>query len=537
MSSKIELIRRQIQLAYSEVEHEREDMHPYQSREMYDFFFNTPFAAGFIDMGLGKTVSALTIAVDLISSFQANRVLISAPLKVAVNTWPNEKRKWRHLAGFDHVLLREDEDDPRIAAGLREQRAVGRSCGLKGPALEKFVRRGKAEIIEKLREEIATAPASIHIINHDRLVWLCDFWRKRKQWPYQAIILDESSGFRAHDSERFKALAAVRRTKGLVNRIIELTATPKPEGYIGLWAQFYLLDLGERLGKNITAYRKKHFTHNIYRKTYDVIPGHEDEIIEKISDITLVMKAKDYLPHDEPLFLPRYVELPKKVQDLYSEMEDEFVVKVGDAEIEAVNTAALSGKLQQMASGFLYETYLEEDFETFDMRKVRKTHFLHDEKIQMLKQLIEDLDGEPLIVAFWFKASLDALVEAFPKMVVLDKEASQQDAWNARKIQLLAVHPRSAGHGLNLQKGGTDICPFDLWWPQELWIQLIGRLNRQGKIGITRVHPIIAKGTVDERVWKGAQDKGDEQEKFFRKLRRRIADRRKKIEQELRASF
>lgn len=530
MSSTIEIIRRDIQLAYADVEYERNDMHLYQSIDMYDFFMDVPFGAGFVDMGLGKTVSAWTVAVDLISSFQSNRVLIAAPLKVALNTWPDEKRKWRHLAGFDHAILREDDDDPRIAGGLRAKREAGKSLGLRGNELEKFVRQAKSAVVESVREQVALQRQSIHIINHDRLVWLCNFWRARKQWPYDTIIIDESSGFRAHDSERFIALSAIRRTPGLVKRIIELTATPKPEGYIGLWSQFYLLDLGARLGKNITAYRKNYFTHNVYRKTYDVIPGKEDEIIEKISDITLVMKAEDYLPHDKPVFIPRYIELPAKARALYEEMEEDFVVELDGQEIEAVNTAALSGKLQQMASGFLYETYLEEDFETFDMKKVRKTHYLHDEKIQMLRQLIEDLDGEPLLIAFWFKASLDALVAAFPKLVVLDKEGSQQDDWNRRKIPLMAVHPRSAGHGLNLQKGGRDICPFDLWWPQELWIQLVGRLNRQGKIGITRVHPIITKGTVDERLYKGAIEKGNEQEKFFRKLRARIAARRKQLE-------
>jgi hypothetical protein len=495
---------------FAHVELEREQMHDYQANIAVPFLKENPFSALFIDLGLGKTICSLTVISDLLADLNVKgKVLVVGPLRVMTDTWPSEIVKWRHTAAFNFTLIRVDDDDER----LREARRAGGS---------------KAETAERHRimEELAMSRATIHFINREWLVWLVNLHGPR--WPYRIVFIDESSSFKDYSTSRFKALAKVRRTPGLITRLHLLTATPAAETYEHLFAQIYLLDLGHRLGKNITHYRENYFTYNRWSMKWKLREGCEEQILDKIKDICLVMKKKDYLNLPEPMIVPRVVRLSAKQRALYDEMRTEFVVTLpGGAEIEAETAASLSSKLLQMASGVLYETYEELDWDTEDMRKVRKVHHLHDHKIEALREIVEGLDGNPVLVGYWFKSSLDRLVKAFPKATVMDKAGKCIKAWNAGKIPVLLMHPQSGGHGLNLQSGGHNMVFFDIPWSLELFLQFVGRLDRQGQTNSVLVQLLVAEGTLDEEVFAALRSKEDAQERLFLILKRMIRKFRK----------
>lgn len=513
------------------VQLQREQMHAYQI-EAYNFLLKNPFSALFIDMGLGKTITSLTLAVDLLNNFQTKKVLIIAPLKVATDTWPTEIGLWAHTAHQRFQVLREQDDDPRIAKARASIRSWARREGIEGKALESLAGKADTRARVRIREELARSNASIHIVNREMVEWLVNFHGPK--WPYRTVIIDESSAFKDYTTERFKALAKVRNTPGLITRLHELTATPAAESYIHLFAQMFLLDRGERLTKFITHYRRDYFEYNKYSRTYKPRPGAEEKIIEKIKDICLVMKAKDYLPMDEPTITQRRVLLSPTQMDLYRTMERDLVVKLPSGDVvEAETAVALSAKLLQMSSGVLYETRSVLDWDTDDMKKVTHVHHLHQHKIDMLKQIVEELDGEPVLVAYHFKGTLARLQKAFPKAVTMDQTGECVKKWNARKIPMLLVHPKSAGHGLNLQKGGHNIVIFDIPWSLELYIQLIGRLARQGQKNPVLVQLLVAEGTIDEIVCKGLSRKNASQDRLFALLRRAIKKAQEKAQCEL----
>jgi hypothetical protein len=472
---------------FAEVQRQREDMHTYQSEIAVPFLRDNPFSGLFCDMGLGKSISSLTVISDLLAEFTSDDpVLVIAPLRVATDTWPTEIAAWQHTAWMNHVVIRDD----------------GR-----------FVR----------KEDLARSRAAIHIINREQVDWLVHF--HREQWPYRIVFVDESSSFKDHTSNRFKALAKVRRTPGLIERLHILTATPAAESYIGLFTQIYLLDLGHRLGKNITAYRDQYFSYNKYSMKYTLRPGAEEEILEKIADITLVMKKKDYLPTAEPTVIQHKVKLAPAQIDLLKKLERDFLVTLPDGtELEAKTAAILSSMLLQMASGCVYETLLIEDWETDDLKKVKKVHDLHDHKVEALKEIAEEAanEGKPLLVAYYFQSSLAKLRKAFPKAVVMDKSGKCIKAWNAGKIPMLLIHPQSAGHGLNLQYGGSTLVFFDLIYSLEFYLQTIGRLDRQGQLNPVLVILLVAMGSRDELVAECLAAKEDAQDKFFAILKRLI---------------
>lgn len=503
-----------------DVEFQREQMHPYQN-EGYAFLIKNPFSALFIDMGMGKTVTSLTVIRDLLANFETTKVLIIGPLKVATDTWPTEIRKWAHTAPLNHSLIRCEDDNPELLAAMKQARVDARRMGLSSGAVEKYVQTARAKTKQQILRRKAFSGASIHIINREEIEWLVNL--HGKNWPYRTVIIDESSAFKDHTTARFKALKKVRCTAGLITRMHILTATPAAESYVHLFPQIFLLDRGQRLGKSIDRYRKNYFEYNPYSRKYKLREGCEEIILNKIKDICLVMKAEDHLDIEKPLVAPREVLLSETQMALYKQMQDEGFVRLPDGtEIDADTAAALSGKLLQMSSGVLYETFELGDWETEDVRKVRKVHQLHDHKIEMLKQIAEECPGEPLLVAYHFKSSLDRLKKAFPKAVAMDKEGRCIKDWNARKIPMLFIHPASGGHGLNMQKGGHNLVFFDLPWSLELYLQLIGRLARQGQKNLVLVQPLIAKGTLDEYVFKLLVSKQDAQEKLFRLLKRMI---------------
>lgn len=508
------------------VERDRDAMHLYQE-ECVEFALKNVFSALFIDMGLGKTISSLTVIATLLENFETEKVLIVAPLKVATDTWPTEIRKWAHTAWMNHVVIRADDDDPRIAAARERARQFALSEGVSKADTVKMMQR--AETVERrlIMEDLASSPASIHIINREQLEWLVYFHKEK--WPYRTVFLDESSSFKDHKTNRFKALAKVRQTPGLIERMHLLTATPAAETYEHLFAQIYLLDLGKRLGKNITAYRDRYFTYNKYSRKYKLRPGNsEEEILSKIADICLVMKANDYLPRKEPTVIHHKVKLAPHQLELIKKLERDFLITLPNGtEIEAKTAAILSSMLLQMASGSVYETLMLEDWDTDDLKKVKRVHHLHDHKIDTLKEMYEEAQtqGEPLLVAYYFQSSLARLKKAFPDAVVMDKVGKCIKPWNAGKIPMLLVHPQSAGHGLNLQLGpGRTLIFFDLIYSLEFYLQTIGRIDRQGQKNSVIVKLLIAEGTRDELVAACLAEKEDAQEKLFRILKRLIRE-------------
>lgn len=523
---------------FSDVELEREQMHAYQADLALPFLKKNPFSALFVDMGLGKTVIAATLIHDLLLDGHHGKILIIGPLRVTTDTWPSEFRIWRHLAAFKPVLLREDDDDPRIkaAARLDRQSNAERSWDRETLEMEGLTeaqireRLGsvhQTKVREQIRGELARSRATIHIINREQIEWLVNFHGRK--WPYRTVIVDESDSFKDHNSNRFKALQKVRQTPGLITRLHLMTATPDSEGVQEYFAQIYLLDLGKRLGKNITAFRKNYMLQNPYTRKWEPRPGAEEAILKLIGDICLVMKAKDYLSLEEPHIVPRYINLPSSAMSLYEQMRDESVVELEGRQIEAETAAALTGKLQQIASGLLYETYMEGDWETEDMTKVKRIHRVHDTKIEHVREMKARIGNKPLIVVYHFKSTLDRLREAFPKGVGLNDKAYSQKAWDAGKIPMLFLHPNSGGHGLNLQKSCHHMVIVDIPWPLRLYLQVIGRIARQGQKWLAIIHLLIAKGTVDEDAWGALRNKEDGQERRRAILQRFIREHRSRL--------
>lgn len=506
----------------------REDLHSYQADKAIPFLRDNPFSGLFCDMGLGKSISSLTVIADLIMELDLDcndKVLVIGPPRVATNTWPTEITLWQHTAWLDHTVLYVDDDDPRVLAAGKTAFTDARYWGHSTQEAESA--RGKAQTTEKerLRKLLATDKSTVHIVPSNWVEWLAEF--HQHNWPYRTVFIDESSQFKDHTTGRFKALRKMRNTEGAITRLHILTATPAAESYIHLFTQIFLLDKGERFGTFITKYRDKYFTQNKWTRKYKLREGAEQEILAKIADICLVMKAEDYLDVAKPTIRQRYVRMNEREQALYDTLQTDFVVTLDNgAEIEAETAANLGAKLLQMASGALYETVETLNEVTGDIKRSKRTHAIHDHKIQELQQIVDEAQGATFIVAYHFQSSLERLKKAFPKAVVMDREGKCVKPWNAGKIPMLLMHPQSGGHGLNLQAGGHNIVFFDLPWSLELYLQLIGRLARQGQKHPVLVQILTTRGTVDEGIFQALQNKEDAQEVFFGLLKRLIRKHR-----------
>lgn len=433
---------------------DRKDLHGYQ-RTAVDHIKEHPESALFLDMGLGKTVSTLTAIADLIDFFEVSKVLIVAPKRVAEMTWGDEVNNWKHLNGL------------RVSV-------------IKGTA--------------KQREAAARADADIYTVSRDNLVWLLQMWGGAKV-PYDMLVLDELSSFKNHQAKRFKAAKVIRRS---CNRVVGLTGTPAPNGLIDLWAQMYLIDGGKRLGKNITDYRANYFRPGaqnggiVYE--YKPLPTTADALSGKIADITLSMRALDFLDMPELNYITNYVELSPKIMKAYENFEREQVLELlrgagfDYAEITAVSAAALSNKLLQYAGGAIYDAD-------------RNVYAVHDEKIETLKEMIEATGGAPVLVAYNFQHEKARILEALKDYGAEALEGVESvRRWNAGEIPVLVTHPASAGHGLNMQKGGNRVIWFGVTWSLELYQQFNARLWRQGQRNGVFVHHIVTRGTIDEKV-------------------------------------
>lgn len=435
----------------------KEDLHDYQ-REALRWLRKRPFSALFIDVGMGKTAIILSLLDEYFMRGFEGKVLIAAPIRVANRVWMQEHKLWFHTAYFRPTLLRIDDDDPRLA-GLTGMSKKFRKLLLRKQALEDDAR--------------------IHVINFEAIPWLVDQWYERGRWPYQIVIYDEASRLRDHRAEGVKAL---RRVRSKIKRLHELTATPASQSYMHFFSQVYLLDGGERLGTRITQFREKYFTYNPYTHVYKLREGADRQIEEKIADVALVMRrTKDFQ------IVTRQIDLPEDIMQRYEDFERDLILELpDDVVIDALNGAVLCGKLLQFASGQIYD-------------ENRTVHSVHSEKIEELRQFLTETD-EPVMVSYWFKSSLSRLQKTFPYAITMDREGKAEADWNAGKIKLLFLHPQSAGHGLNMQYGGHHLVIYDLFYSLELFLQLIGRLDRQGQVATVLVHMLSVRGTMDEVV-------------------------------------
>jgi SNF2 family DNA or RNA helicase len=428
--------------------------HEYQTYTV-NFILTHPVAAVFLDCGLGKTAITLTAIEELIHDrFEVRNVLVVAPLRVARDTWPSEIEKWDHLKGLTFT----------VAVGSEKERLA---------ALKK--------------------PADIHIINRENIPWLIE--KSGLPFDYDMIVLDELSSFKNHQAKRFRALMKVRPK---ASRIVGLTGTPSSNGLMDLWAEYRILDFGERLGRYISRYRLQYFRPDRYNGpvvySYKPLPGAEEQIYNKISDITISMKSTDYLKMPEKILNEVRVKLDEKERKLYDTMKKDLTISLKDKEIDAGNAAALSGKLIQMADGAVYDNY----------GSVVK---IHDRKLDALEDLIEAANGKPVLISYWYRHDLDRIKERFPLAREL-KSHEDFTAWNEGRIPVALIHPASAGHGLNLQSGGSTIIWFTLTWSLELYEQMNARLWRQGQQSETVViHHIITEDTIDENIMKALKTK------------------------------
>lgn len=438
----------------------KEQLHDYQVKAV-DMIVNNFNCGLFLDMGLGKTVSTLTAIQELREIGFIDKVLIIAPKKVAQVTWKDEINNWEHLKGL------------RISV-------------IDGTAAQ--------------RRAAMMADADIYTVSRDNVVWLV-VEHGGVKLPYDMVVIDELSSFKNYASKRFKAL---RRVRKFIPRVVGLTGTPAPNGLIDLWAQMFLIDEGKRLGKTITGYRDRFFTAG--RKNGDIVyqwdlksPAEETEqkISDLIKDICISMSAEDYLKMPDKLMYYDRVKLSDKDFKAYKTFEREQVLEFIESgeTITAASAAALSNKLQQFANGAMYDAD-------------RKVLQLHDEKIEKLKELVEAANGQPVLIAYTFKHDLDKIMDALKEYKPVKLEKPEQVAdWNAGKINVLVTHPASAGHGLNLQKGGHIMIWYGLTWALELYQQFNARLYRQGQKKPVSIHHIIATDTVDEKIIKSLDGK------------------------------
>ncbi len=425
--------------------------HVYQQFAI-DFVKNNEISCLLLDMGLGKTVITLTALKDLLDKGVVKRVLVIAPLRVARDTWPAEIKKWDHIRGLRHT----------VAVGSTKERLAA----------------------------INDSSAQIVIINRENVDWLV----KHCDWNFDMVVIDELSSFKNHRSKRFKAMCKIRP---FVKRIVGLTGTPSSNGLMDLWAQFKILDYGKRLGRFIGNYREWYFRPDkmngyiVY--SYKPLPFAEKEIYEKISDITISMSAIDHLDMPELITNEIEVEMSPKEQAKYDELKDEMVMELPDGAITAANAASLTNKLCQMSNGRIYD----------ESKNIVR---IHDRKLDALEDIIESANGQPLLIAYWFKHDLEAISSRFKVREI--KTSADIAEWNEGKIPVAVIHPASAGHGLNLQAGGNTLVWYGLTWSLELYQQTNARLWRQGQsAGTVVIQHIICKDTVDGRILKALKAK------------------------------
>lgn len=443
--------------------------HPYQEFAK-EFMISNPLSALFLEMGLGKTITTLTAIDELLyDCFEIRKVLIIAPLRVANSTWPSEIKKWEHLKLLRYSIVTGNE----------------------------------AERIQALATE-----AEIYIINRENVGWLVN--KSGVSINFDMLVIDELSSFKSYTSKRFKSLLKIRP---YFKRVVGLTGTPSSNGLMDLWAEFRILDFGKRLGRYITYYRNKYFVpdkrNGMIIYSYKPQEDAEQQIYEAINDITISMKSRDHLKLPELIMNEVEVVLEDKEVERYEDFKKEMVMTIGEEEIDAVNAASLSNKLLQLANGSIYD-------------EEKNYHTVHDKKIEALEQLVEEANGKPVLIAYWFKADKERIEQRFNIREI--QSASDIEDWNKGEILVGLIHPASAGHGLNLQQGGCTLIWFGLTWSLELYQQTNARLYRQGQNQTVVIHHIITKNTIDEDVMKALKRKERTQEALMSAVKARIGE-------------
>ena len=450
--------------------------HGYQSYAT-EFILDHPVAAILLQMGLGKSVITLTAMQELFKRGEVRKALVIAPLRVARDTWPEEIRKWDHLRDLTFS----------VAVGTADER----------------------------RKALALSP-QITLINRENVPWLVQHLGNR--FDYDMVVIDELSSFKNWEAKRFRALMKVRPG---VARVVGLTGTPSPNGYMDLFAEYRVLDMGERLGRFIGRFREAYFTPDRWGNgqvfSWKLRPGAAEEIFRKIQDITVSMKSVDHLKMPECVLNNVPVHMDERETAQYETLKEDLFLRVlnrdGIKEIDAKNASVLCNKLSQMANGAVY---------TDD----GKVAHIHDRKLDALEDLIEAANGNPLLVAYWYQHDIDRIRQRFPEVRVLKSSEDIRD-WNAGKIPVAAIHPASAGHGLNLQAGGSTLVWFGLTWSLELYQQTNARLWRQGQQAETVViHHLVTEGTIDERILTALKNKDRSQESLIDAVKAQIGERR-----------
>lgn len=452
---------------------DKSNLHKYQ-KVCVEHIISHPFCGVFLDMGLGKTISTLTAIEELKYDYcEIDTVLIIAPKRVVETVWEEEAKKWDHTK---HLTF--------------------------------------SKIIGTERQRLAAlkVKADVHIISRDNIAWLCSLYAAKL--PYDMLVIDELSSFKAHQTQRFKSL---RLARPWFKRVVGLTGTPVPNGLINLWSQMYLIDRGERLEKTITAYRSRYFrpgaSNGYVVYSYKLLSDSERLIQERIKDICISMRAEDYLEMPERIDNFVRVTMPDKLMDAYKKFEQENVITLaneieeGTTTVNAVNAAALSNKLLQFANGAMYD-------------ENKNVVPIHDLKLEALKEIIEAADGKPVLVAWTYQFDRDRIKNYFRSMAPRElKTAEDINDWNAGKVRLMLAHPASAGHGINLQAGGNIIVWYGLTWSLELYQQFNARLYRQGQKQRTIIHHIVNTGTHDEDVVRALKSKDKTQNNLMNSIK------------------
>ena len=441
--------------------------HNYQNYAK-DFILAHKVSALFLDCGLGKTITTLTAINELMyDSFEISKVLIIAPLRVAQSTWKDEIEKWDHLNLLRYSIVVGDEK----------------------------------ERLKALKQN-----SDIYIINRENVDWLVT--KSGIDFNFDMLVIDELSSFKSHTSKRFKSLLKIRP---YFERVVGLTGTPSSNGLMDLWAEFRVLDLGERLGRYITHYRNEHFLpdkrNGAVIFSYKPQPNAEERIYRRLADMTISMKSTEYLKMPELILNELEINLDEEDQIKYKKFKKEMVMTIQEKEIDAINAASLSNKLIQLANGSIYD----ED---------KKFYEVHNKKLDKLEEIIESANGKPVLVAYWFKADKERIEKRFKVREI--KTADDIKQWNKGMIDLALIHPASAGHGLNLQSGGSTLVWFSLTWSLELYQQTNARLYRQGQKDTVVIHHLITKNTIDEDIMKSLKRKDKTQEALMRAVKARI---------------
>ena len=451
--------------------------HNYQSY-CIEYIKTHPVSALFLDCGLGKTVITLSAIRDLVlDEMKVSAVLVIAPLRPARDTWPAELKKWDHLKDLDISVVIGDK---------------------------------------KTRITAINSDALIHVVNRENVKFLVEYFEKSGQrWPYDTVVIDELSSFKNYQSQRFKWL---RKIRPFVKRWIGLTGTPTSNGLMDLWAEIGILDGGERLGRFIGRFRESYFKPGSMNPSTGVVfsyiprPGSEERIYERISDITISMKALDYLNLPDCIYVNHEVEMSPSEQKLYDQLKHDLIIPTEDGDIDAANAASLSNKLLQMSNGAVYD-------------ENKAARFIHNRKLEMLEDLIEAANGQPVLIAYWFKHDRTRIIEhltAAGYEIRNIKSSEDIELWNNGQLSVALIHPASAGHGLNIQSGGHILIWFGLTWSLELYQQTNARLWRQGQQETVTIHHIVTKNTVDEDVLAALASKDVTQEKLIAAVKARL---------------